>query len=131
MTEADGPPEPILLTLPAQPRFLRIARLVAAGLANDVGADVDALDDVRLAVGEVCGLAIAAGAPTIDLRFEVSADSLMMSGEATPTPTPTPAALDPEHVRLAEQILRVATARYELTCHSNAVSFQLYFRSGR
>lgn len=126
MTEADGLPEPILLTLPAQPRFLRIARLVAAGLANDVGADIDALDDVRLAVGEVCGLAIAAGAPTIELRFEVSADSLMLSGEATPTPT----ALDPEHMQLAEQILRVATARYELTCDSNVVSFQLYFRSG-
>ena len=59
-----------MVTLPPQPRFIRVARLVAAGLANELGFGVDRLDDVRLAIGEACALAVQVGARDVsaDLR---------------------------------------------------------------
>jgi anti-sigma regulatory factor (Ser/Thr protein kinase) len=47
------------LNLPPQSRYIRIARLVGAGLANELGFGVDRLDDVRLAIGEACTRAVA------------------------------------------------------------------------
>ncbi len=51
----------IHLRIPVSERYFRVARVVAGTLADELGADIDELDDVRLAVGEICGLALAAG----------------------------------------------------------------------
>ena len=53
------------VTLPPQPRYIRIARLVGVGLANELGFGVDRLDDVRLAIGEACGFAVQIGASEV------------------------------------------------------------------
>lgn len=42
----------VVLTLPPQPRHAATARVVAAAVAADAGFDVDAIDDLRLAVNE-------------------------------------------------------------------------------
>jgi len=127
MIETDGTVETVYIRLPANPRYLRVARLVSAALANEIGADVDALDDVRLAVGEACGVAITAGTSAIDLRFDATSEGLVVSGEA---PLPT-IHLDPEDIRLTEQILRVATAGHELSLEPDRVVFTLRFQTGR
>lgn len=115
----------VTVRLPASPRYLRVARVVAGALADEMGADIDELEDVRLAVGEVCSLAVTAGARAIELRFEISGDSLTVSGEATPAPVDFES-----HLGFTEQILQVVATDYELDTHPGAVSFRLHFRNG-
>jgi len=49
---------PVDLTVPASSEHLRILRLVASSLAASLGLDVDQLDDLRIAVDELCSLLI-------------------------------------------------------------------------
>jgi hypothetical protein len=44
------------MIVPAEARYVRAVRLVAASLAADAGFDVDEVDDVRVAVDELCAL---------------------------------------------------------------------------
>ena len=48
----DGADDVVSLELPAQASYLRLARLVGAGMASDLDFDIERLDDVRLAIGE-------------------------------------------------------------------------------
>jgi hypothetical protein len=46
----------VQMIVPAEARYVRAIRLVAASLAADIGFDVDELDDIRVAVDELCTL---------------------------------------------------------------------------
>ncbi|MEI8081215.1 MAG: ATP-binding protein [Actinomycetes bacterium] len=49
----------VSLRIPAEPEHVRLARLVASAAARRCGVDEDVLDEVRLAVGEACSIALA------------------------------------------------------------------------
>jgi len=49
----------VLLSVPPDPAFVRLTRLVAADLARKAGVPEDVLDDVRLAVGQACARAVS------------------------------------------------------------------------
>ena len=67
----------VTLTIPADVRFLRVARLVVAGLGADADLTVDDIDDLRVAVDEVGAVMIDVdGDATLELEFETSADRL-------------------------------------------------------
>ena len=52
-------PEPaIQLSIPASPRYLRLARLAAAGMAGELGYTSRSVEDVRVAVDELCSVII-------------------------------------------------------------------------
>lgn len=51
------------LRLPSEARSLRLARLVVAGVAADLGFTVDEVEDLRVAVDEACG-AVMSSAPS-------------------------------------------------------------------
>jgi hypothetical protein len=126
MTEPD---DVVSLSLPAQSRFIRVARLVGAGLANDLGIDLDGLDDVRLAIGEACGLATQFGATTINLRYSIVDGTLVVRGGGTNDGSTDDNPGD-EQLRLVRQILDVACATHELTVDSSGLSFSLSFAYG-
>ncbi len=67
----------ITLRLPASARWIRLARLVATGVANSAGFDADTLEDARVAVDEVCGLLVER-TPTspIDVAFRAATGSI-------------------------------------------------------
>jgi anti-sigma regulatory factor (Ser/Thr protein kinase) len=67
----DHGPEVIRLDVPAAPDRFRLIRLLVSGLASQHDADLDDLEDLRLAVGEVCALVVD-GAGDAD-RLYVSA----------------------------------------------------------
>jgi serine/threonine-protein kinase RsbW len=46
--------EEIQLTIPALPAYTRLVRVAVAGLATRSGFSFDEVEDLRLAVGEVC-----------------------------------------------------------------------------
>lgn len=66
---------PILLRLPAEPRYAPIARTAAAAVAGRLAVGVDRVEDLRLAVGELMALAVVADpGGDVELRFGGDAD---------------------------------------------------------
>lgn len=124
--------EIVTLRLPAKARFIRTARLVAAGLANELDLDLDGLDDVRLAVGEVCALATQFGAVAIDLEFILTDGHLQVRGGGTSNGSnqtvDTP--VDDDQIRLVQQILDVACAEHGITRTDGELRFSLTFVHG-
>ena len=89
----------VRLTVPARPEFLRLARVTAAGLASRLGFSFDEVEDLRLAIDELCyGMTGADGREgTVQVRYLLAADQLVVEGEAH--------ILDPaeaDHSRLSE-----------------------------
>ena len=62
----------VTLTVPADVRFFRSVRLAIGGLATMVGFDIEAIDDLRIGVDEVCA-ALAEAGNGEDLRIEILA----------------------------------------------------------
>lgn len=52
----------VSLTLPASSDYVRIARLASSGVAERLGFDFEAVDELRIAVDELCHAAIDHGA---------------------------------------------------------------------
>jgi hypothetical protein len=119
----------VRLDLPAQSRYIRVARLVGTGLANELGFGVDRLDDVRLAIGEACGLAVHAGAVAMSLTYTLDQTSLAVSVAATIEHT-AGRALDPEYVALVEQVLSVAGSGYSIKRGERQMTMRLTFTDG-
>ena len=70
MTTTDAPM--MTLTVPADVRFFRSVRLAVGGLATMVGFDIEAIDDLRIGVDEVCAALAEAGTGDA-LRIDVLA----------------------------------------------------------
>jgi Histidine kinase-like ATPase domain len=73
---------PVRLSVPASPRFLSAARVVAASLGAECGLDVDDLDDLRLGVNELVSLLVesAPSGGRIDLEFDVDDGGITVRG---------------------------------------------------
>ena len=59
MTTTDAPR--VTLTVPADVRYFRSVRLAIGGLATMVGFDIEAIDDLRIGVDELCAMAAEGG----------------------------------------------------------------------
>jgi anti-sigma regulatory factor (Ser/Thr protein kinase) len=72
----------VRLTVPAMPEFLRLARVTATGLASRLGFTFDEVEDLRLAIDELCfALMGTRGRPgTIRLRYLVTEQALEVEG---------------------------------------------------
>ena len=49
------------LVLPFKAEYVSIARLASAGVANRVGFDIEVIEDIKVAVSEVCNKLISTG----------------------------------------------------------------------
>jgi serine/threonine-protein kinase RsbW len=116
----------IRLQLPVDPQYMRVARLVASGLGATIGFDVEAVDDFRIAVDELCAAMVeVSDGDVLDLSFEVREDGIEVEGR---TVTPPTAELSPDRFALSEQILAVACDRYSLNIDGGTARFTLYKR---
>jgi hypothetical protein len=116
------------LNLPPQSRYIRIARLVGAGLANELGFGVDRLDDVRLAIGEACGLAVHSGAVALSLSYVLDQTSLAVAVEARVDQAS--GTIDPEYTALVEQVLTVASSTHSIERGERQMTMRLTFTNG-
>jgi hypothetical protein len=72
----------VVLTLPADPSFLRLARLAAADAGTRAGFNFEEIDDLRIGIDELCGrLFDGVGSATITL--ETSEGTVEASGEGS------------------------------------------------
>ena len=77
-----GEGEEVRLVMPAAPELLRVARLTAAGLASRLGFSFDEVEDVKIAVDELCFALVGTKGRegTLSLVYQLQADSLVIEG---------------------------------------------------
>jgi len=125
VTDVDG--EEVRLTMPATPQLLRVARLTAAALASRLGFSFDEIEDVKIAVDELCFALVGSrgrdGTLTItyrlgDRQLEIAGEGeFALDGEQSPAPSD-----------LSSQILAAVVDEHELTREGNAMRFRLVKR---
>lgn len=115
---------PIELVLPGDSRYMRLARLMASGVATAIGLGLDAVEDVRTAVDEVCStlIEVADGQP-IRLVFAVSPKTLTVTGETETDGTSRQP--DDDRLALSHQILQVVTDSHEFTRSNGSATFRI------
>jgi len=72
--------ESINMSLPSKPEYVSIARLAASFVANQMGFDIEIIEDIKLAVGEACNNAIlhSGSDETYKLEFINKTDKLII-----------------------------------------------------
>jgi serine/threonine-protein kinase RsbW len=119
----DRPGGPIELVLPADASLMRVARLVASGVATFAGFDFDELEDLRIAVDELCAALVEGGTGhTIALRFDVVGDRVDVTGTTTLDGT---AYFEPERYGLSRQILAAVVDTYSIDQSGDQLHMQL------
>jgi serine/threonine-protein kinase RsbW len=115
---------PVRLVIPAQPRFLRLARLTAAGIAGDLGFSLEAIEDLRVAVDEVCAILMdgVADGGELDLSYRGTDDGLVIEGSCT-----NPGAVPDLHP-VARELLAMTADDYSVFAAGENVSFRLLKR---
>lgn len=113
---------PIRLSVPAQSRFVRLARLTAASVGNDAGFDVEGVEDLRIAVNEMFALLVEDAedaAATVELTFVIHRDGISVEGSrggADPIAGPED---------LAREILRVVVDEHSFEHDGDTRRFRL------
>jgi hypothetical protein len=102
----------VRLEIPAQTSVVRAARLVASGLASTAGFDVDDVDDMRIAVDELCAVLFELGAGGIvSITFATRPGDIEVLGQTTANDD----AVDPTRFALSVQILNAACEEFSWT----------------
>ncbi len=72
----------VTIKIPASPAYLHVVRMTAAGLASRLGFTIDEIEDLKIAVDELCAYLTGAQGREGDLQveFEVHEDRLEIRG---------------------------------------------------
>jgi len=125
MTAAD-----VHLVVPAAPEYVHLARLTAAGLASRLGFSYDDIEDLRIAVDELCHLLLGPsdGDGTIRLAYSVEDTAMVITGEGPGGAPVSAGALGGEFAELSEQILAAVVDNYAVTSGDGLVRFRMVRR---
>ncbi len=74
----------ITITFPGTPDFLRLARLVSADAGSRAGFDYEDIDDLRIAVSELCALITGPPGGNVTLGFDVEDGGVTVVGQSSP-----------------------------------------------
>lgn len=104
-----GRVDEVRLAVPAQPGYAQVARLTVTAVATRIGFSYDEIEDLRIAVGEICSLLVVdePGA-RLTLRCAASEQDVLIEAHREPTEPPI-------HLGdLSEQILRAVVDEVEV-----------------
>jgi anti-sigma regulatory factor (Ser/Thr protein kinase) len=102
----------VRLEIPTQTRIVRAARLVASGLASTAGFDVDDVDDMRIAVDELCAVMFELGSGgVVSITFATRPGEIEVHGQTTASGDE----VDPTRIGLSLQILHAACDEFSWT----------------
>ena len=119
----------VQLTAPAERASVRLARILAAGVAADAGLSIDDTEDLRVAVSELVALLVEGkddAGDSIVVRFHRFPGEVTVDGErpAMAGPPDTTAVDD-----LALEILRVVVDQHSFDASDGGRRFHLVKRS--
>ncbi len=114
MAERKGAGDEIHLEVPTTPDLLRLVRVVASGLASRLGFPIDAVEDVRLAVDELCWTLVSQAGPTSSLAVRFVILDAAFSVEARLQPGPVTPAGGASLSAFSERILSTLVEDYSL-----------------
>lgn len=122
MADTDLSAVEVTLVVLATNDHISFARLQATAVAGKIGLDYDAIEDVRIAVSELCGTVIACAAPDSELRLAIrgGANGLEVTGQVPIAPD---ASLEPDE--LSDQVLAVVTDDYGYDTVGGDASFRM------
>jgi hypothetical protein len=117
-----GSEDEVRLAVPAKPEFLGLARVTAAGLASRLGFTYDQVEDMRLAIDEICfGVTGKNGREgVLEMRFRLGANALVVEGEGH-FPVPEPVRLS----ELSEVILNALVDEHSMADGAGGPRFWL------
>ena len=125
---ATGAGDAIEMVLPADVRLIRLARLVAGGVGGSADFDVDGVDDLRIAVDEMCTALIESGdGGPLHLHFSVSPESVEVRGETSAAGGATE--FEGDRLTLSKQILGVVVDEFDLAASGDSIRFRLVKRA--
>jgi len=78
-----GEPMRVTLEIPAAPEYLRLARMASADAGSRAGLDYEEIDDLRIAVTELCHLVGGEGPGTLRLEFVVEDGRVEIDGSVS------------------------------------------------
>lgn len=112
----------IRMTIPAVLAYVRLPRVAIAGLATRLGFSYDEVEDLRLAVGEVCQVLLdgADREGTLSIAFAVSRGTMEVEVLAS-----GPAGRhDGVGEKMAEQILSATVGKVEVSDEGRRITFR-------
>lgn len=115
-------PTSLALTVPTATVYLRHVRVLTSTVADDLGFDVEAIESLRVAVDELCALAISDvddPAGTLTLTIRSSPEGLALTGRCGPV------SADPIVDPIAEQLIRAGATSHELRRDGDECVFEL------
>ena len=107
------------LTLPFKAEYVSTARLVASSLANRIGFDIEVIEDIKVAISEVCSKIVNIGSKVTDaykVIFDISGKEIKITFCCEDTSLKC--IFDDENDRLAIDIINALMDEVEL-CTSN------------
>jgi serine/threonine-protein kinase RsbW len=107
----------VVLTMPADASFVRLARLAAADAGSRAGFTLEEIDDLRIAVGELCVQVMGPGATT-SLTFAISPGRIEIDGVGPPAP-------DSDVTEIADSIVSAVADGYEVSTNGATRQFHL------
>src|SRR5438105_13529334 len=118
--------EEVRLTMAAAPQLLRVARLTAAGLASRLGFSFDEIEDVKIAVDELCFALVGSKGRdgSLTVQYRLQDHQLEITGESTFAS----AGSDPAPSDLSAQILAAVVDEHEITRDGDTMRFRLLKR---
>ena len=96
MSDGGSPPgskiPEVHLALPATPEFVRVARVTATGLASRAGFSIDEVEDLRLAIDELCFTLIGSKGREgrLELQYRLDGSALEIRGSIACADTDVP-----------------------------------------
>lgn len=114
----------VLVEFPARPEFLRLARLAAADLGSRAGFDYEEIEDLRIAVSELCAMISGGQDAAVSLSFALSADAVRVEG-SSPYPA---AALLADDLELARGLVAAVVDEHDVSVDGKVARFHLVKR---
>lgn len=116
----------VLLRFPARPEFLRLARLAAADVGTRAGFDYEEIEDLRIAVSELCAMLSNDHGAELSLVFTVAAESVTVEGSSPQSDTEVAS----EDLALAQALVAAVVDEHALSTDGDRTTFHLVKRRG-
>jgi len=108
----------VVLTVPADASFVRLIRLAAADAGSRAGLTLEEIDDLRIAVGELCVQIMGPGEAPSSLTFAISPGRVEIDGVGPPAP-------ESDFTEIAESIVSAVADAHDVSTDGHIRQFHL------